>query len=57
MGYAEIFPSYALLLQPTDDDQRDIAYNKEGMAKYMYKNIRKKQKIIDELNSYIDKKE
>ena len=42
MGYAEIFPSYALLLQPTADETREIAYNKEGMAKYMYKNIRKK---------------
>ena len=42
MGYAEIFPSYALLLQPTEDELKDIAYNMEGMAKYMYKNIRKK---------------
>ncbi len=30
--------------------------NKEGMAKYLYKNIRKKQKVIDEKYSFMLKK-
>ncbi len=54
---ADIFPSYALILQPTEDEQTLILYNKEGMAKYLYKNIRRKQKVIDEKFSFMLKKQ
>ncbi|CDW91216.1 UNKNOWN [Stylonychia lemnae] len=50
--YADIFPSYALLLQPCQDEMSMILKEKEGMAKYMYKNIRRKQRIIDEKFSF-----
>lgn len=55
-GYADIFPSYALLLQPMADEFGLIAKGKEGMAKYMYKNIRHKQKIIDQKHSIVQNK-
>lgn len=34
-----------------------MLHNKEGMAKYLYKNIRRKQKVIDEKFSFIFKKQ
>jgi hypothetical protein len=40
--YAEIFPTYALIIQPTADENTRLRQNKEGVAKYMYKNIRRK---------------
>eukprot|EP00347_Sterkiella_histriomuscorum_P009302 403341725 len=53
--YADIFPTYALLLQPCQDEMTLILKDKEGMAKYMYKNIRRKQRMIDEMYSIVEK--
>ena len=53
--YADIFPSYALLLQPCEDEKTLILKEKEGMAKYMYKNIRRKQRVIDEMYSIVER--
>jgi hypothetical protein len=54
-SYAKIFPSYALLIQPTADEANLLAKNKEGMAKYMFKNIKRKQKLIDEKHSIVER--
>ena len=54
--YSEIFPSYSVLIQPMYDEKTLLFRNKEGVAKYMFKNIKRKQKMIDEKFCILAKK-
>jgi len=50
LEYAQIFPSYAVLLFPQKESDSSFLFDTpaEGVARYMFRNIRKKQRVIDE---------